>query len=167
MSALASEMPNADEVRIHLESESPAIEAWAARHGWEVSVDLEGLTLLALTSHPALPDVKVRFRADLSNYPRHPPRWECIDEKGATPGSAFPTPWVVANGQPSSIFHSNRFICAPWSADAYAENGGPHNDWVSMINWRDVPSPTSQAHTIADMLSALELHLQASPGMFA
>jgi hypothetical protein len=166
MSALASEMPNADEARIHLESESPAIEAWAARHGWEVTVDLEELTLMAVTSHPALPDVRVRFRADLSNYPLHPPRWKCIDENGGTPDSAFPTPGVVTNGPLSSIFHGSKIICAPWSADAYAENGGPHNDWVSMNNWKDVLPPTSQAHTIADMLSALELHLKASPGMF-
>lgn len=158
-------MSFADEARIHLESESPAIRAWAARHGWAVTIDLDNLTVIAAAQHPALPNVSVRFRADVSNYRPHPPTWKCIDENGETPSSAFPAPGVIVNGPPGSIFHGNRFICAPWSADAYAENGGPHNDWISMSNWLSVPPPTSQAHTIPDMLSALDLHLKASPGM--
>lgn len=157
-------MPIADEAGIHLESESPAIEAWAARHGWAVTIDLNNLIVIAVAQHPALPNISVRFRADLSSYRVHPPTWKCIDDNGDTPRNAFPAPGVVPNGLAGSIFHNNGFICAPWSADAYVENGGPHSDWISKSNWLSVPPPTSQAHTIPDMLSVLDLHLKASPG---
>jgi hypothetical protein len=160
----ASEMSIADEARCHLEIESPAIEAWTARHGWAVTIDLENLIVIAVVQHPALPNVSVRFRAELPNYRIHPPLWKCIDEDGETAGSAFPAPGVIANGT-SSIFHPIGFICAPWNAGAYAEHGGLHTDWGSMNNWLSVLPPISQAHTIPDMLAVLDLHLKASPGM--
>lgn len=157
-------MSTADEARCHLEIESPAIEKWAARRGWAVTIDLENLIIIAVVQHPALPKVSVRFRAELPNYRMQPPQWRCIDEKGGTASSAFPAPGLIANGA-SSIFHSSGFICASWNAVAYAENGGVHTDWGAMNNWLSVPPPISQAHTIPDMLAVLDLHLQASPGM--
>lgn len=165
MSGPGSEVANAAEARITLESEAQTITAWAERRGWDVTIDLEALTILAIAAHPALPDIKVRFRADVSNYRTHPPTWRCVDEFGESPNSAFPTPGPVTNGPASSVFHPGAFICAPWSALAYSENAGPHGDWGALSNWLNAPASNSQAQTIADMLSTLALHLDASPGM--
>jgi hypothetical protein len=58
-------------------------------------------------------------------------------------------------------------ICAPWNRLAYAVHGGPHNDWGTTTDWKQAAATSTQAHTLPDMLSALRLHLQYSPGMQA
>lgn len=161
----ASEMSMSDEARIHLELEMPGIEAWAARHGWKAAIDLDELTVRAEAPHPNATNTSVQFIGEFSNYRQHPPTWKCLVIEGGSPSSAFPAAGVISNGPPSSIFHGSKIICAPWSAGAYAEKGGPHGDWISLNNWLSVLPPHSQAHSIADMLSAFELHLSASPGL--
>ena len=103
----------------------------------------------------------VVFHADLTGYPAHPPAWWC----GSSPAerSGYPAPGTTP-GVSGSVFHNQPCICAPWNRLAYAENSGPHNDWT-LGAWKTSGTQYTQAHTVADMLSTLRLHLQHSPGM--
>jgi hypothetical protein len=145
--------------------ETAAVTSWAARRGWTVQVDVDALTLTAVTTHPAC-GVTLTFRAALDGYPALPPAWTCHNAAGESPRSAYP----AAGSRPgvsSSIFHANPVICAPWNRLAYAEHSGPHGDWGGQTNWKDVDTNFTRAQTLADMLAALHLHLSASPGMQA
>lgn len=144
-------------------SETLAITAWAERHRWTVCVDPDNQTLTAETRHPVT-DTQVRFQADLTDYPAFPPAWTCRDDQGANPRSAFPlagTGPMIAG----SVFHSNLVICAPWNRLAYSEHSGPHGDWGGPVQWKTAASAYTRAHTLADMLNTLRLHLAVSPGM--
>jgi hypothetical protein len=74
----------------------------------------------------------------------------------------------VANGPNGSIFQPNPTICAPWNRLAYQAHNGIHaTDWTSTADWKTTATDYTQAHTIADMLDTLRVHLRASPGMAA
>lgn len=148
-----------------LRSEAGAVETWAVRRGWNVLIDYDALSLLAVTSHPLQPDLKITFKADVSKYRANPPTWTCLDGAGQSTRTAYPAGGSIPNGPQSSIFHPGAFLCAPWSALAYKENAGPHSDWGPLFNWLNAPPPSSQAHTLADMLATIALHLEGSPGM--
>jgi hypothetical protein len=80
----------------------------------------------------------------------------------------YPAPGsTLANGPAGSIFHPALAICSPWNRLAYRTHGGVHENWPSTTDWKRTATEYTQAHTIADMLSALHLHLRSSPGMAA
>lgn len=152
--------------RTILKSETPSISKWAAENSWKVEVNLDELSLEATTVHPNLSGVQVRFHADLSGYPALPPLWRCRNETGDSPREAYPSGGgSIPNGPTGSIFHNQPVICAPWNRLAYVELSGPHQDWIDSSHWKVVAPSYTQAHTIADMLATLQLHLCASPGM--
>lgn len=155
-------MATATITRAVLAAETPAATAWANRHGWNIHTDATGPTLDASTAHPVTGTLIV-FHADLSGYPTIPPAWTCQDAQGSAKPSVFPLPGSRP-GLPGSIFHPQLVICAPWNRLAYAAHGGPHTDWVDLRGWKTVPGNPTQAHTLADMLATLALHLAASPG---
>jgi hypothetical protein len=143
-------------------AETPAIMAWATRSTWEVDLDLGALVLNAGTVHPVA-RTNVVFHAELEEYPVLPPAWTCRDADGAIAPSVFP----LAGSRPGvsgSIFHGNKLICAPWNRLAYAVHGGPHSDWTELTVWKTIPGNVTQAHTLADMLATISIHLAASPG---
>lgn len=144
-----------------LAAEMPAIAAWVNRHSWEIRSDPAALTLDASTVHPVTATVIV-FHAELSDYPTIPPAWTCRDAQGVVTPSVFPVGGSRPGG-PGSIFHPQLVICAPWNRLAYAVHGGPHNDWVDLSGWKNVPGGHTQAHTLSDMLSTLAFHLAVSP----
>lgn len=146
-------------------AETPAITGWASRHGWRIETDTASLTLDAAAVHPAT-QTAIVFHADLTGYPAVPPAWTCRSGTGETAPSAFPVAGS-RNGIPGSVFHPNGVICAPWNRLAYAVHGGPHNEWGELTGWKTVPGDVTQAHTLADMLTALALHLSASPATAA
>jgi hypothetical protein len=153
-----------DLTRVVLADERAAITAWASRHAWVIALDLDGLICTAKTTHPN--GQTVIFRADLSGYPVQPPAWWCgesRDDRSTFPGP----PTAPPAGLPSSIFHPNAVICAPWNRLAYSIHGGPHNDWRELRDWKQAAPGSTRAHTVTDMLDALRLHLQYSPGMLA
>jgi hypothetical protein len=158
-------MARATVTRAVLAAETAAITTWAARHGWDVRIDEDGLTLEAGTVHPAS-QATIVFHADLDGYPALPPAWTCRDSAGEVTPSAFPLPGTRP-GVSGSIFHPGLVICAPWNRLAYATHGGPHNDWGDLTGWKTVSGGHSQAHTLPDMLTALALHLSVSPGSAA
>jgi hypothetical protein len=144
-------------------SEMPAITAWAERHQWTIHIDLDSQTVTAQTTHP-VENAPVVFHADLTGYPALPPTWTCRDDLGGSPRNAFP----LAGTSPAitgSVFHSNQVICAPWSRLAYSEHGGPHSDWGGPTQWKTAAPTYTTAHSLADMLNTLRLHLAVSPGM--
>jgi hypothetical protein len=146
-------------------AEMPAITAWADRHGWEITYDPTTLKGRVLLAHPKLPGHPVTFNFDATGYPdRQPPAWWC-GETGNAP-TEYPRPTATPRlGMPDgSIFHGKPCICAPWNRLAYGIHGGPHPDWA-MSSWKTAGDGYTQAHTIADMLSSLYLHLAASDGM--
>ena len=144
--------------RAAVEAELPAVEAWAARHGWVIAHDLDGLRLRAATYHRPVRRL-VEVIGDVTGYPAVPPAWYFVaigtDE---TTKPHFPAPG------PTSIFHSNPVICAPWNRLAYTEHGGPHSDWSGPAAWLQVRNQTT-AHRLADMLAVIDANLRASPGM--
>lgn len=165
MSAAASDVTPSDITEAVIAEEQAAITAWAARHGWDVELDLATATATAKALHPVT-GKSVLFSADLSGYPAQAPAWWC----GSSPSdrAGYPAPMAApVPGLQGSIFHPNPVICAPWNRLAYAVHGGPHGDWGTPTDWRRAAPTSTQAHTIADMLAALRLHLQHSPGMLA
>jgi hypothetical protein len=164
MSAAASEVLPRLMTRAQLAAEQPAILAWAARMaGWAVDVSLPDLVIAASTVHPQC-QAPLIVTADCSWYPVAAPAWRFADAAGDSPKSAFPAPGSTPAIK-GSIFHPNGLICAPWNRLAYAEFGGVHNDWGGIVNWKAAAPGYTQAHTVADMLQTLAVHLTASPAM--
>jgi hypothetical protein len=146
-----------------LETERPAILAWAAKYGWSVGISPADRMIRVGTSHPAA-GVALTGLADCAWYPSAAPAWQFVNAAGASARSAYPAPGNTP-GISGSIFHRNGLICAPWNRLAYGELGGVHSDWGGIVNWKTAARGYTQAHTIADMLQALMIHLMASPGM--
>jgi len=149
--------------RAQLEVELAAITAWAGRAGWQVDVDPAGRLVTARTWHPRT-GVPLWVQADCAGYPSVAPAWRFLDQAGESQKSAYP----AAGQQPGisgSVFHGNGLICAPWNRLAYKVNNGPHGDWGALTAWKTAAAGYTQAHTIADMLQTLSVHLTASPAM--
>jgi len=148
--------------RAVLAEEFPPAEAWAARHGWELSANLDGLRLQARTVHP-LDGEPLLIIATFDGYRAVPPAWKLVDpETGETTNHSFPQPGPVGPGL-SSIFHGSLVICAPWNLLAYSDHGGPHANWNGPSNWLNV-NEGNRAVNIAEMLSTINVHLRTSPG---
>lgn len=165
MSAAASELLPRLVTQAQLETERSAILAWATKRGWRVEISPAGRVIRAGTTHPAA-RLALTAVADCAWYPSAAPAWRFMDAGGDSPRSAYPAPGGVP-GITGSIFHPNGLICAPWNRLAYSELGGVHNDWGGIANWKTAARGYTQAHTIADMLQTLMIHLMASPGMMA
>jgi hypothetical protein len=150
--------------------ELPAITAWADRNGWTLSYDPSTLRGRAAAEHPQSAGQSVVFWFDVAGYPnKQPPAWWCGGDGTSVsryqadyPRPAQAPPPGPPNG---SIFHPNVVICAPWNRLAYSLNGGPHGDWSVLAAWKSYGVGYTQAHTIADMLSTLAIHLDRSDGM--
>jgi hypothetical protein len=157
-----------DVTEVVMEAEAATITTWANNHNWSVTYDPISKQGTARTTHPAL-GTEVNFHFDTTGYPdRQPPAWWCGPDP-ADPKN-YPRPAAAARpGQPvGSIFHAQPVICAPWNRLAYTQvvSGAPHSDWT-LGSWKTMAPEHTRAHTIADMLSALDLHLSFSDGMQA
>jgi hypothetical protein len=155
--------------RVVIEAEMVAVVGWAARSGWEVRIDIddavEGPVLQARTVHPVT-GAPIVFHAALQDYPVLPPAWTCRDPEGVVTAAAFPRAGTRP-GLSGSIFHGALVICAPWNRLAYGARGGPHGDWTDLTAWKTIGGGVTQAHTLADMLASIAVHLSASPGTAA
>jgi hypothetical protein len=151
-------------------SELPAVTAWASRSGWDVQYDAESFRGRALAPHPHVDGQVVVFWFAVDGYPnRQPPAWWCGGDGTVVSVNKADYPRPPTNppaGPPEgSIFHTNPVICAPWNRLAYGVLQGPHSDWATLAAWKTYATDKTQAHTIADMLSALSIHLGRSDGM--
>ena len=147
--------------QILVESEARIVDSWAQRNGWTVNINLERLEITAEVPHPK-DNAPLFLHGDLSGYRAIPPAWRFVDESGNVTKPAFPSAGPV-NGK-SSIFHGNVVICAPFNRLAYKIAGGPHEDWGEWTGWFVVTGDFAKAHTLAEMLSIINVHLQFSPG---
>jgi hypothetical protein len=156
--------------RVVVAEELPAVLAWAARSpGWIVAFDESALHLNVKTAHPVC-GTPLHINADVQEYPAIPPAWRFLPadpDVQTTVAGPFPQAGTHPLIQ-GSIFHSNRVICAPWNRLAYKQNGdgGIHEDWGGLTNWRNAAVGYTKADTVADMLSQIALHLSVSPGMW-
>lgn len=155
-----------------MDEELTAITTWGARNGWSITYDPHCLRGRVLAPHPHVPGTTVVFWFAVDGYPnRQPPSWWCGGD-GASVSvnrAAYPRPSPSPPpGLPAgSIFHANPVICAPWNRLAYGAHNGPHADWPELSAWKSYGGTSTQAHTIADMLSTLSIHLDRSDGMQA
>jgi hypothetical protein len=157
-----------DLTKVVVAAELGAATSWASRHGWTLTYDVSTKCGKAVATHPVTGTL-IEFHFDTTGYPdRQPPAWWCgaekSDPKNYPSGAAQAKP-----GHPNgSIFHGQPVICAPWNRLAYTQvvPGAPHSDWT-LASWKVMAPEYTQAHSIADMLAALELHLASSPGMQA
>ena len=152
------------------EDELAPLVAYAGRRGWSVAWDRDALGVLVEGPHPA-PGVaaRVRLHADVTNYRALPPTWtfrppaDADAEKrqaAPPPKSLFPKGVSVPNVG-SSIFHSQRVICAPFNLLAYKSHDGPHADWEA-TNWLAVRGHV-HATTLAAMFAQIFQHLAHCP----
>lgn len=149
--------------RAVLDVEAPSIETWASRHGWFVQIDPVRLALVVTVRHPS-DESLLLLVGDLTGYRGVPPAWKFVDPlTGQSTAAAFPAAGPGPGGK-GSIFHSNVVICAPWNRLAYQAEGGPHGDWQDATNWLNVAGDVTRAGNIAEMLSAIDVHLRTSPG---
>lgn len=145
--------------QLAIAAELPAVQAFAERHRLTMRWVAERSLLVFDGEHSAGP---IRITALTIDYPARPPAWRI----GAPSGdvdvdpSRFPRPAPLCGK--SSIFHSNRLICAPFNIQAYAQHNGPHGDWPC-DRWREVKGHV-QAFHITDMLAVILAHLRVSPG---
>lgn len=147
-----------------LENELANCRPWAIRHGWQLRLEPETLTVDATNVHPA-DQRAIIARGVFNGYRALPPIWLFVDpESGQMALPAWPSPGPV-QGQ-ASIFHSFGVVCAHWSRKAYQELGGPHPNWGALTNWTQVREGV-HAENLGEMLAAIDLYLQASPGRMA
>ncbi len=140
------------------EQEGAAVVSCGSRWGWDVTVDVDQLTLRAVMAHPAT-GTRLVLLAEATNYRALPPAWRFVDDTDEVTPAAFP-----ASGG-SSIFHPQPVICAPWNRLAYHAYNGPHGDWDHR-NWLNVTGCT-RATTLPDMAAIIRTNLRQSPGMMA
>lgn len=160
--------PGFDLTEVVVAVELAAATAWASRHGWTLTYDASVKRGTATATHPVT-GAPVEFNFDTTAYPdRQPPAWWCGSEQ-PDPRNYPAGPAETKPGFPNgSIFHGQPVICAPWNRLAYAQvvPGAPHSEWT-LASWKTMAPEYTQAHSIADMLAALDLHLGISPGMQA
>jgi len=150
--------------RASVEAELDAARVWAARHEWTLNWDAEEMLLRVATYHWPVSRL-VELTAETDGYRALPPAWTFVRPgTNETSAEIFP----AGGNLPGigSIFHGNLVICAPWNRLAYSEHGGPHDNWSGPAAWLQVQEGTI-AHSIADMLAIVDVHLRASPGFMA
>lgn len=108
----------------HMEQEMPRVRELGSIYGWDVSADLEKLTL-RVAMKAVGGDAYIACAA-LDDYKVLPPLWDFED-----PGTGdMGTPNAYPKGH-DSFFHTSLCICAPFSRRAYSmyRAGAPHSDW--------------------------------------
>jgi hypothetical protein len=147
-----------------VEEELLALSAYAGRHGWAISWLEKQFTVIAAGPHPA-DHSPVRLQADVKSYRAFPPTWTFLPAADTDPPQKAPFPKAgTLPGGGSSIFHTQRVICAPFNMLAYKTHGGPHGDWGGPAAWLDVRGGHIRATKLAEMLAQIRLHLRYSPG---
>ncbi len=141
--------------RSTVEHELPPLAAYVKRHHWSVEW-LRDAQRLEFRGLHRVAEKPVTIIAAVDEYPAIPPAWTVNVENGQ-----FPIAGAVLGK--SSIFHSNRVICAPFNRLAYGVHGGPHPDWI-LTGWRDVRGNVS-GRTLSEMFASILVHLRYSPGL--
>ena len=153
--------------RANVETELGDARAWALRNNWTIDWSSDDLLLRAATYHRPVHRL-VELTADVTGYRGEPPAWRVVELGTNVPTVAHFPAATPAAGIPSSIFHSNKVICAPWNRLAYKEvdPNGPHDNWGGPTAWLQV-TDGPHATILAEMLSAIHIHLRQSSGFMS
>jgi hypothetical protein len=158
----------ASTVRNRVEEELPAARGWAERHGCRLEYEEDGPTLRVELRGPG--DEPYLLEGRFEDYPTLPPAWRFLHpQSGERVGApAYPQPanphprgtaLVIVSGVEGIV------ICAHFNRLAFAELGGPHNDWGPLANWRNPgTAPYTYAETIGDMIARIALEVRESAG---
>lgn len=112
-------------VRGTFSQELEAARRVAARAGFELDADVDGLTIKATFHAPAGRDFILHGRFD--DYPSQPPFLEFEDPATGERGTAGSLPRSA-----DSFFHSGCSICAPFNRNAYVK---VHTNW-QLAAWK-------------------------------
>ena len=149
-----------DIARSHVEAELEAAFAWAGRHNWSLLWEPDQLRVRAATFHPHCGRL-LEIRGEFDSYKALPPEWRFVSPNSGEEGAHF-----FPKAGDRSVFHPNLVICAPWNRLAYAGYSGLHPEW-DLTGWASIGGDISQARTLGEMLSAIDVNLHGSPGMMA
>ena len=147
-------------VHASVAEEMAAVLAWARRSGLELDFDESELSLaVELMGAVGVNDVRERYalRGVFNDYRAIPPAWTFVHPD--TGSDVGPPAFPKSAGNQSSIFISGgrlgAVICAPFNRLAFAELGGPHDNWGAQTNWLNAGAGYTRAETIADMLARI------------
>lgn len=154
-----------DDVLAYLEGddEIPGAIRWATYHDLEQTWDHQTLALTVRLKGGGERQELYLLEGKFEDYRAMPPTWRFLDPRtGSDIGrAAFPAPGSFPLG---SVLHSTKaVICAPWNRLAYADRGGPHNNW-DVANWQTTAPQYTSAWTIPDMLARIRAEVIISPG---
>src|SRR5688572_8758832 len=96
-----------------VEEELGSADAWARRHGWEITFDHQELLLLATSYHPA-DQRELLLEGRVDGYRALPPAWRFIDPETKEPMARSTPRGDSVNGR-SSVLHGVGVICAHFS----------------------------------------------------
>jgi hypothetical protein len=105
-----------------LQEELGAMEPIASSYGWDVTTNLEALTV-TVTMRSVIDKEIYIVEACCDGYRAIPPYFEFIYPNSVERGThrCYPAD--------DSYFHSTPCICVQWNRKAYKTEGGPHQDW--------------------------------------
>jgi hypothetical protein len=146
-----------------LAEQFPPARRWGEENGWALDLDNSTLMLDCRGTHPANEE-PVRLLAGVDGYPALPPSWRFVDPVTGEPTAAT-TPDRGNRRGKSSIIYGVGVICAHFSRTAYGVASGPHADW-QISDWPNIDGGV-QAHSLAEMLAAIDYHLHWSKGWLA
>jgi hypothetical protein len=154
--------------RALVENELPGARAWADRRGIPpLAWNPETLELRAVLTQPGTAE-RFYLRGRFDDYSTLPPMWDFSDATYAAGPTAalYPRPTRSPSPNGGSMFiqyNGHPLICAPFNRAAHVNAGGPHNQWT-LADWMRVGGEWVEAHTIGDMLAAIDWHFQLTTG---
>ena len=107
------------------------------------------------------------LRGRFDDYKALPPIWEWCDADWSNAGDRRLSPEATQTPYGSSVFLDHRgtaIICAPFNRLAYADHGGPHNNWGELTHWMTVGQGVVYAVTIGDMLHTIARDFRYTSG---
>ena len=150
-----------------LATEIRAATVVAARSGLTFGYSPETLSgSMRMTGPPAQqgqPDEDYLIGVEFDGFRAIPPLWLFLDPRNGKHVGPAGWPRAVSN----SVLHGNGLVCAHWSRLAYKDHGGPHADWGTPSNWRNVPPSQTVALTVPDMIDRLIRDVRKSAGRLA
>lgn len=128
--------------------------SFCEKKGFEANYEIETLRLKIKIRQKSTSEIFYLI-GEFENYPALPPKWYFSDEKWNLKNERIFYPKPTNSKFGSSIFHTNPVLCAPFNRLAYQQEGGPHNDWGGLANWKNVQGQMAKATTVADMIALI------------
>lgn len=148
-----------------VEEELVPAASWMTRHGATHLWNPDALEL-KVTFTKSDPDRRFFLLGYFDEYRALPPRFSFTDMSWGNP--LAPSNYPRVRGRTRSalcIMHEGHsVICAPFNRLAYSELRGPHGEWGGPGAWLQVAGEVVSAAHLADMLSGLQVEIDACDG---